>query len=321
MKIRFAYRLAGALALLAFAFSATAQYPSRPIRVVVPYATGGAVDILARTIAAKVSEIMGQQLTVDNRPGAGGNIGTEAMIRAPADGYTLLVHGSALVINPHLYKKLPYDFERDLTPVAKIGEINNVVIVNPGIGVSNVRELIALAKGKPKQVAYGAASGTPLHLAGELFNELAQVDLLFVPYKGSGPALIDLMGGRLQLMFDNAPSALPHIRSGKLKAIAVTGSRRSALLPELPTVVESGLAGFDVTSWFAVFMRTNTAGDLAARLQSEFARALDAADLRTKLTEQGVETTPMRPEQFRVFMRSEHERWGRVIKKVGITAE
>jgi tripartite-type tricarboxylate transporter receptor subunit TctC len=301
-------------------FTASAQaYPSKPIRFVVPYPAGGPLDTVARLTAHKVSEAMKQPVIVDNKPGAGGNIGADLVAKSPADGYTLLMGAVAThAINPALYAKMPYDAARDFVPVTQLASTPNVLIVHPGVAASNVREFIAYAKANPGKLNFGSGSnGSAGHLAGELFKTMANVEMTHVPYKGAAPAMQDLAGGQIQVMFDNLASALGPMRAGKVKGLAVTTAKRSSLAPELPTVAESGLPGFDINTWFGVFVSAGTPREVVDRLHGEFVRALAAPDVREKMLNLGAEPVGNRPEEFAAYIRREADKYARVVKASG----
>jgi tripartite-type tricarboxylate transporter receptor subunit TctC len=316
--------LVGATALGLVTAGANAQtYPSKSIRMVVPFPPGGTTDILARTIGQKMAEDWGQPVVIDNRPGAGGNIGSDLVAKAPPDGYTLLMGTiSTHAINPSLYKKLPFDPARDFAPISRVGTLPNILIVHPSVPVKSVKELIELAKSKPGDLNFASSGvGTSLHLSGELFNSMAGVKLVHIPYKGSSPALADLLGGQVKIMFDNLPSALPHVKAGKLKPLAVTSTKRVAVLPELPTVSESGLPGFEVTSWFAVYAPAKTPKDIVTKLNGEIVKILRSADVKDKLAQLGVDAAPTTPEELATFAKAETEKWGKVVKATGASAD
>ena len=265
-------------ALAAFATLAHAQtpYPTKPIRIVVPFPAGGTTDILARAVAQRLTETLGQPVVVDNRPGAGGNIGAELVAKAAPDGYTLLMGTVGThAINASLYAKMPYDHVRDFAPVILVAGVPNVLVINPALPVNSVQELIAYGKANPGKLNFASSgNGTSIHLSAELFKTMTGVQMAHVPYKGSAPALVDLMGGQVQLMFDNLPSALPQIKAGKLKALAVTSAQRSSALPDVPTVIESGLPGFEASSWFGLLAPAGTPKDIIAKLNGEVAKWL-----------------------------------------------
>ena len=295
------------------------SYPSRPVRLVVPFPAGGTTDILARAMAEKLSGALGQQFVVDNRPGAGGNIGSDIVAKSQSDGYTLLMGTVGThAINPSLYPKMPYDHVKDFVPVVLVAGVPNVLVVNPTVPAKTVAELIALAKEKPGTINFASSgNGTSIHLSGELFKLLAGVQIAHVPYKGSAPALTDLIGGQVQIMFDNLPSALPHIKGGKLRALAVTSSKRAPALPDLPTIAESGVAGFEASSWFGILAPAATPRDIVQRINAEANKALHAPDMREKLLAQGAEAVGNSPEFFADYIRTETVKWAKVVKDSG----
>jgi len=299
---------------------ASAQgYPTRTIRLVVPFPAGGTTDILAREVAQKLTEVLGQAVVVDNRPGAAGNIGSDLVAKSAPDGYTLLMGTVGThAINPSLYSKMPYDHVKDFAPVVLVAGVPNVLVVNPALPVNSVSDLIKLAKDKPGQINFASSgSGTSIHLSGELFKTMAGVDMTHVPYKGSSPALTDLIGGQVQIMFDNLPSALPQIKGGRLRAIAVTSLKRAPVLPDIPTISESGLPGFEASSWFGVLAPAGTPAAVVARINTEVNKWLQSADAREKLLGQGAEAAGGSPERFASHIRAESEKWAKVVKASG----
>ena len=311
------------LAALPGLVCAQAPYPAKPIRFVVPYPAGGPLDIVARLLAQKVSESVKQPVVVDNKPGAGGNIGADSVAKATADGYTLLMGAVAThAINPSLYPAMPYDAARDFAPVTQVASTPNVLVVNPSVPAATVREFIAHAKANPGKLNFGSgSSGSAGHLAGELFKTLADLDMTHIPYKGAAPAMQDLVGGRIDLMFDNLASSLSQVRAGRVKALAVTTAKRSALAPELPTIAESGLPGFDITTWFGVFAPAGTPHAVLEVLHSEFTRALAAPDVREKMLALGAEPVGSRPEEFAEYIRTETAKYARLVKSSGAKAD
>ena len=312
-------------ALLAvFAQNAFAQaYPTRSIRLVVPFPAGGTTDILARAAAQKLTESLGQSVIVDNRPGAAGNIGADIVAKSAPDGYTLLMGTVGThAINPGLYAKMPYDHVKDFVPVVLVAGVPNVLAVNPAFPVNSVAELIALAKSKPGTINFATSgSGTSIHLSGELFKTMAGVDMTHVPYKGSSPALTDLMGGQVQIMFDNLPSALPLNKAGKLRAIAVTSQKRAPVLPDVPTISESGLPGFEASSWFGVLAPTGTPAPIVAKINADVNKWLQSPEARDQLLAQGANAAGGTPEQFAAHIRAETEKWAKVVKASGAKAD
>ena len=317
-------RLLKCLGVMLFVSAAAAQsYPSKPIRFVVPYPPGGPLDTVARLLGQKVAESVKQPVIVDNKPGAGGNIGAGAVAKSPADGYTILMGAVAThAINPTLYASIPYDPVKDFQPVTQLASTPNVLIVNNSVPAANVRDFIAYAKAHPGKLNFGSGStGSAGHLAGELFKAMAGVDMTHVPYKGAAPAMQDLIGGQVQVMFDNFASANAQVKAGKVKALAVTTAKRSTLAPELPTIGESGLPGFDINTWFGIFVPAGTPRDVVDRLHAEFTRALALPDIRERLVNLGAEPVGNRPEEFAAYIRSEGEKYARVIKASGAKAD
>ena len=310
--------LGSVLAVLATGGQAQ-TYPTHPIRLVVPFPAGGTTDILAREVGQKLSVSLGQSVVIDNRPGAAGNIGSDLVAKSAPDGYTLLMCTvSTHAINPNLYAKLPYDHLKDFVPVVLVASVPNVLEVTPALPVNSVADLIRLAKEKPGQINFASSgSGTSIHLSGELFKTQAGVDMTHVPYKGSAPALTDLIGGQVQVMFDNLPSSLPQIKAGKLRAIAVTSAQRAPALPDIPTIAESGLPGFEATSWFGIVAPTGTPPAIIARINADVNQWLQSPEAREKLLAQGALAAGGTPEQFAAYIRAETEKWAKVVKASG----
>jgi tripartite-type tricarboxylate transporter receptor subunit TctC len=288
--------------------------------MVIPFPAGGTTDILGRVAAQKLSEALGQQVVPDNRPGASGNIGTEQVAKAAPDGYMLLTApGSTLTIHPSLYPKLGFDPLKDFAPVTILAGVPNLLVVHPSLPARNVKELIALAKSKPDALNYASTgAGQSTHLSMELFKSMAGVKIVHVPYKGSAPAVTDLLGGHVPMMFDNMPSALPHVKAGKLRALGVSTTRRSSTAPDVPTVAESGLPGFDVTVWFAVLAPAATPRDIVDRLHRVLVKALQAGDVRERLASQGAEPVGNTPEQFTAQMKADLAKWAKVVKAANV---
>jgi len=296
-------------------------YPSRPIRMVVGFAPGGGTDLTARPVAQKLSELIGQQVIVDNRPGAGGNIATEQVARAIPDGYTLLMGTIAsLAISPGLYGNLRFDPETDFAPVIQVVDATNVLALHPSVPANSVKELIALARNRSLSAGSSGVAATG-HLSIELFNLMAGVKLVHVPYKGGAPAMGDLVGGQVQLIFATAASAIPHLKSGRIKGIAVTTAKRSSLLPELPTISEAGLAGFDANNWYGLVAPAKTPRAIIDQLNTEVTKILGMPDVRTTLFNQGLDPAPGTPEQFGAYIKSERAKWAKVIQDSGAKAE
>ncbi|TWG89277.1 tripartite-type tricarboxylate transporter receptor subunit TctC [Cupriavidus gilardii J11] len=323
MRIR---QLAAAICTVAATFAVPAAqaetFPARPIRIVVGFPTGGAPDTLARIISEKISPSWGQPVVVDNKPGAGGNIGAEAVARSPGDGYTLALGTVGThSINGAVYAKMPYDMVKDFTPVILLASTPNVLVVNPKVPAKNMQELIAMAKSKPG-LTYGTPGiGTSLHVAGELFNSMAGVKIEHVPYKGRAMAIPDLLGGHITMMFDNLPSALPLVREGKLRALGVTSSKRSESAPDIPTLAEQGLNGFEAVSWFAVFAPAATPPDVVNKLNAEFNRIFKLPDVQAKLKTLALDPVLGTPEQLASFQRTEIAKWAKVVKDSGTTPQ
>jgi tripartite-type tricarboxylate transporter receptor subunit TctC len=277
------------------------------------------VDIASRSVAQALSQQLGQPVTVDNRPGAGGNIGAEIVAKSAPDGYTLLMATSnILAINPALYSKVPFDSLKDFAPISMVVSLNNVLVLNPGVPYKSVAEVIAAAKAQPGKLTYASSgNGTSIHLSGELFKSMAGVNMLHIPYKGSAPAVTDLLAGQVNMMFDNIPSSLPHIKAGKLRALAVTGSKRAHSLPDLPTIAEAGIPGYESYVWFGVVAPAGTPPEIIKRLNSELAKAAVTPEFRDRLTGQGYDVLSTSPEQMTVSIRSEMEKWGKIVKASG----
>ena len=298
------------------------HYPGKPIRIVVPYTPGGFNDTLARTLGQRFTEKWSQPVVVDNRPGGGTTIGTGLVAKAPADGHTLLVVSFAFGVNPSLYARLPYDTQRDFTPVVLAARTPNILVVNPQLSINTVQDLIALAKSKPGILNYATAgNGSSNHLSMEMFKNMAGVDIVHVPYKGSAPAVIDLIGGQVDVMFDNVPNVLQHVKAGKLRGLAVSSGDRSPFMPDLPTVAEAGLAGFDVSVWFGVVAPSNTPKAVVAQLNSEINRILTLPEVTDLVRRQGVEPIGGTPEAFAAFLREQTAKWAKVVKDSGVKAE
>jgi tripartite-type tricarboxylate transporter receptor subunit TctC len=295
-------------------------YPTKPIRMVIPFPPGGTTDITGRIAAQKLSETLGQQVVPDNRPGAAGNIGAEQVAKSPPDGYTLItLPGSTLTIHPSLYAKLPFDPLRDFAPITILAAVPNALVVHPSLPVRSVKELIALTKARPGELNYASTgAGQSTHLSMELFKTMAGVKITHVPYKGSAPAVTDLIGGHVPMMFDNMPSALPHVKAGKLRGIAVSTLKRSPVAPELPTVAESGLPGFEVSVWFSVLAPANTPKDIVTRLNTVLVKAFHSPDTREKLATQGAEAIANTPDEFTAVMKRDIAMWAKVVKAANI---
>jgi len=295
------------------------DFPSRPVRIVVPFAAGGGVDILTRALAQPLGERLGQQVIVDDKPGAGGNLGVDAVAKAPADGYTLVMATTGThTINPGLYPKLPFDAERDFKPVTLIASVPNLLVVNPALGVDSAAALVALAKSKPGALSFASfGNGASNHLSGEMLKSLTGIDVAHVPYKSAPQAVTDLMAGQTAFAFVNTPLALPHVRSGKLKALAVTGARRSAATPEFPTMQEAGVPGFVVESWYGLMAPAGTPDAVIARLHKETLAVLATNEVREFFAKQGADVVTSSPAEFAAMVRTERARWADVIRTSG----
>jgi tripartite-type tricarboxylate transporter receptor subunit TctC len=297
-------------------------YPSKPIRIIVPFSAGGGVDTLARMVGQRVSEQVGQTVLVENRPGAGGNIATQAVATAPADGYTILIGANGLAANTSLYQNLPFDMLKDFAPVASIGASPLIMVAAPGFAPGNLQELIALAKSKPGKVTYATGgTGTSGHLASEMLKSAAQIDLAHVAYKGGTQAFVDLQAGRVDVMFIDPPLAMPQIKAQRLKPIVVGSSKRFSLLPDVPTVAESGVPGFDATVWWGFVAPARTPPEAIQKLNAEINKALAHPPLRQRLEEMGVVVTSWAPEEFGRFLAAETDKWATVVKRANIRAD
>ena len=298
------------------------QYPSKPIRLVVGFAAGGPSDVAARTIAQKLTEKWGQQVIVDIRPGASGNIATEIVAKAPADGYTLLEPAFAHAVNPFLYSKLPFDASKDFAPVLLFASIANVLVIHPSIPARSVTELIAFAKAHPGQLTAGSAgNGTASHLAIELLNMMGGIKTTHIPYKGLAPAHTDLMGGQITMLFDGIVTGMPAVKAGRLRALAVTTAKRWQGTPDIPTMAESGLAGFEVNSWYGLLAPAGTPREIVMRLNSEVGRSLREPDARERLYSIGAEPMNGTPEEFQAYINSEMAKWSKVVKAANLRAD
>ncbi|WP_353234633.1 tripartite tricarboxylate transporter substrate binding protein [Diaphorobacter ruginosibacter] len=316
----------GAIALMmlcaAGASWSQGSFPSKPIRMVVPFAAGGAVDTVGRSVAERLSAQLGQPVIVDNKPGANANIGAENVVRSPADGYTLLVGANGVVTNNTLYPNLPFNGLRDFTPIARIGYAPLVLVTPANAPYNSVKELMEAARAKPGEMNYGSAgNGSSGHLAGALFESVGKFDALHVAYKGGSPALVDLIAGRLNFMLLNPLEVLPHVQSGKLKALAVTGEKRAAMLPNVPTMAEAGVTGFDASVWWVLLAPAKTPADIVNKLNAEMLKALADAGVRERLNALGAVITPSSPAEAAAFMKSESAKWEKVIRDAHITAD
>jgi len=310
-----------AFILAAFALSAFAQpYPSKPIRIIVPFGPGGFTDVVARILQKELGAAVGQPVVVENKPGAGSTIGTAEVVKSKPDGYTLVMISTTHVITPHLYKEMPYDPIKDFTPVMKLGEGPYVLVVHPSLGVKSVAELIALARKEPNKIDYASSgNGSSQHLVGALFANLAGAPINHVPYKGSSGAMNDLLGGQVKVSFVGMPNALAALASGKLRAIAVTSKKRSADLPDVPTLDEAGVPGYDATIWLALLAPPGTPRDIVMKINSEVTRVLSTPESRKLMSQAGVDVATSTPEELARLMQSELDRWGKVVRETGAT--
>ncbi len=291
------------------------SYPSRPVRLICPYPPGGATDIIARAIAIELSKELGQPVVVDNRPGAGGRVGAEMVAHATPDGYTILLSGISAALGPLLYSKMNYDAVKDFTPIAALASFSNVLVVNPGVKAESVKELITLAKAAPGKLNFASSgNGATTHLSGELFKYLAGVDMQHVPYKGSAPAITDLIGGQVQMMFDNIPSALPHVRAGKLRALAVTGARREAELPDVPTMAEAGVPGYESGGWFGLAVPAGTPREIVSKLNEAADKGTRSPEFVKRMTGLGYGVLGGKPELMSERISANAKYWSPVIK-------
>jgi tripartite-type tricarboxylate transporter receptor subunit TctC len=311
--------LLATILVVACGAAAAQSYPVKPIRLIVPYAPAGATDIIARAAAAELSKTLGQAVNVDNRPGAGGNLGSEMAARSAPDGYTMVMSASSLHgITPFLYSKLNYDPNKDLVPVIVLAGFANVLVVHPTVKANSVAELTALAKAQPGKLSCASSgSGSTIHMSCEMYKHMLGLNIEHVPYKGSGPAMIDLIGGQVNLMFDNIPSAISHIRGGKLRALATTGAKRSFVLPDVPTMVEAGVAGYESTAWFGLAMPAGTPKEIVARMNAEGQKATKAPEFMKRMSDLGYEIIGGSSEQMAAMIQDEMRRWGPIVKASG----
>lgn len=319
-------KISSIVATLFIAFVATAagaqSYPTKPIRLVVPFPPGGTTDNMGRLLATRLSESLGQQVIVDNRGGAGGNLGADIVAKSAADGYTLLFGGITLAINASLYKNLPFDYKKDFTPIATFVTVPNILVVNPKVPVKSVKELIDYSKSHPNSLNMGSAgNGTTNHLSGELFKSMTGASFTHVPYKGSGPAMADLLGNQIQLMFDNFPGSLPHVKSGKLIPLAVTGTTRSSVLPDVPTMVEAGVPGYAVNVWTGVLAPKDLPKEILTKLSNEISRVASDKATVEKLAQQGATPLVSTPEEFTKRIQSDAETWAKLVRSSGATVD
>jgi tripartite-type tricarboxylate transporter receptor subunit TctC len=315
-------RAALALSLLLFAGLAGAQYPNRAIKLVVPFPPAGATDVVGRIVAAKLGERLGQPVVVDNKPGAGGSIGSDLVAKSPADGYTILIATSSTHSIGPVLQKLPYDPIKDFAPITHVANVPNVLVVSPTLAVSSVQELVALAKAKPGQLNFASSGvGTIVHLNAELFKLISGTDIVHVPYKGTALSIPDVASGNIAMLFDSLASVMPHIKSGKVKPLAVNAQKRQALLPEVPTLTEAGMPQFDRYTWFGMFAPAGTPPEIVSRLQREVVAALQAPDLLERFANVGAEPVGSTPAEFVERIRSDAARWSEVIRKAGVKVQ
>jgi tripartite-type tricarboxylate transporter receptor subunit TctC len=318
--MRFLRLLLSLAALLACAAAWSQAYPAKPVRLLVPFAPGGTTDVLARLVGQKLSEALGQQFVIDNRPGAGGNIGTELAAKSPADGYTLVMSfDGTMAINPSTYRQLPFDAQRDLAPVASVAQVPLLIVVHPGVAANSIAELVALAKASPRRINYSSAGhGSTGHLTGELFSARAGIQMVHVPYKGGGQAVQDLLGGQIQMLVTALPTVEGHLKGGKLRALAFTSARRVPGAPDVPTLAESGYAGFDVLSWYGILAPAGTPQEIIGKLNAEINRLLQTPDTQARLAALGAEPTGGTAEQFAQTIRADTARWAKVVSDAAI---
>ena len=315
--------LFGSIALAMAPHASAQQYPAKPIKIVVTFAAGGGADFVARVIAAKLQEPLGQSVVVENRAGAGGAIGAEFVAKSPPDGYTLLLGAAGtLTILPNLQEKVPFDSVKDFVPIALAGSSPFVLAVSPTVPANTVAELTALAKANPGKMNFGSSgNGGAPHLAGELYKSMTGIDIVHVPYKGLAPAITDLLGGQLQILFAGVGLIAPHLKAGKLKALAVTGKERSSVLPELPTMIEAGVPGYQAGTWYGILAPVGTPSAIVTRLNGELLKVIATPEIKTQFAVQGIEPAGGRPDQFGVLIRDDAARWGKLIKEANIKAE
>lgn len=323
MKIRATHWIAAALGVtLATLASAQAPYPSKPVRMIVPSSAGGGTDIIARIVAPRLSERLGQQVIIDNRPGAGTMIGTELAAKAPGDGYTILMGLSTLATNPVIYKKVSYNALTDFAPITLVFSAPNILVVHPSLPIKTVKELIWFAQARPGQLNYASAGlGTNPHLCMELFLSLAGLKMVHIPYKGSAPAIIDLLSGQVVTMTATMLTGMPHIRSGRLRALGTTGAKRSAAAPDVPTVAEAGVPGYEAVQWYGALAPANTPKEIVTRLHRDLTGILQTAEVKERFAADGGDAAGNTPEEFTRYIRSEIEKWARVAKAAGIKPE
>ena len=308
-----------ALALLLPAIAAAQSFPSKPIRLICPFPPAGAVDIASRATANELTRVLGQAVTVENKPGAGGNIGGVEAARSAPDGYTIFMTTSGIqAINPALYAKMPFDPNKDLATVAPLVSLNNVLVLHPSVPARSVKEVIALAKSQPGRLTFASSgAGTSIHMSGAMFLHLTGTDMIHIPYKGSGPAITDLLGGQVMMMFDNIPSSLPHIKAGKLRALATTGAKRDPALPDLPTMAEAGIPGYESGVWFGLMAPAGTPKEIIAKLNAAAVQATQSPEFVKRMTDLGYNIIPGTPEEMAAMNQAEIRRWTPIVKASG----
>src|SRR5512132_995903 len=313
------YVLACLLACVVAVPAAAQNFPAKPLKLICPFPPAGAVDIASRAIAHELTKTLGQTVAVENRPGAGGNLGAEAAARSAPDGYTLFMSTSGIqAINPALYAKMPIDVNKELVSVAPLVSLNNVLVLHPSVKANSVKEVIALAKAQPGKIPYASSgNGTSIHMSGAMFTQMTGIDLIHIPYKGSGPAVTDLLAGQVSMMFDNIPSSLPHIKAGKLRALATTGAKRDPALPDLPTIAEAGVPGYESGVWFGLMVPAGTPKDIIARLNAEAVKGANAPEFQKRMKDLGYNIIPGSPEQMAEMIKAEIARWTPIVKASG----
>jgi tripartite-type tricarboxylate transporter receptor subunit TctC len=311
-----------ALAAVLAPVAGAQQFPVKPVRMVLPFPPGGSLDVVARPLSIKMGELMGHQVIVDYRVGASGNIGTEHVARAPADGYTILIHTLPFVVNPSIYSKLPYDAVRDFAAVSLLAAAPFVLVVHPSVPAKSVKDLIALARARPGQLNYASAgNGTNLHVAAELFKNMTQTNIVHIPYKGGGPALTALLSGESDLSFLGVVPASPHVKSGRLRALGITSLKRSGVLPDVPTVSEAGVKGYEFAAWYGILAPAGTPAPVIATLNGHIVKAMHSPEVMKRVAQEGAEIIAGAPEAFATYLKSELQRWAAVVKAAGLRAD
>jgi tripartite-type tricarboxylate transporter receptor subunit TctC len=312
----------GAAALVAAATVQAQSYPSKPVRIIVPFAAGGPADVFARILGRHLSETLGAAFVIEDRPGGGSVVGTDIVAKAPADGYTLLLMSNTHTVNESLLPKKPFQLMRDFVPITPINASDLVLVIHPSVGIDSVKRLVAMAKARPGVLNYASSGpGTPYHMAGELFKSMAGVNIVHVPYKGSSGARNDVLGGQIEMMFDAITTMAPNVQAGRVRALATTGRKRSSVLPNVPTVDEAGVPGYDAVIWLGLMAPTGTPKPVVDRLNAEIRKVLARADIKESWRKQGAETMDMSPEQFGEFLRGDIAKWAKVVKEAGIKVD